>query len=281
MSKNDIIKALKAIANKKHLDNEAKIIGVNLEGPFISKEKKGAQDENFILSPNSSLFATFNKAAKNKIKITTIQIENCPVNFIKYLKKNNIVASVGHSMANGIDLIKAHKAGLSCVTHTYNAMQKVVDKNIGIIGQLLLHKDMYAELILDLKHVSKQQALVLKNHKNLILITDSNEAKYMPDGKYHLGNNEIYVKNGISTTKTGQLSGSVLTIPQALKNARKVFNYSFTRCIDLVCKHPANNLKLKNCGIIKNGNPADFVIIDKNFNIYQTYINGKLVYSKK
>lgn len=280
MSKDKIIKALKAIANKKHNSQEAKIIGINLEGPFISKEKKGAQDERYVLEPNLKDLNAFLKAAKNKIKITTIQIENCPENFIKYLRSKNIVVSVGHSMANGVDVIKACKAGLSCSTHTYNAMQKVVDKKIGIIGQLLLHKNMYAELILDLKHVSKEQALVLKNHKNLILTTDSNEARSMPEGKYCLGGNTIYVKNGMATNEQGNLAGSVLTLPQALRNAKKVFNYSIERCIDLVCKNPANNLHLKDCGIIKNNNKADFVIIDKDFNVYQTYIDGKLVYSK-
>ncbi len=281
MSKHGIIKALKNIANKKNNKNEAEIVGIHLEGPFISIDKKGAQEAKYILQPNIRDLNLFLKSAKGKIKIITLQIEDCPLSFIKYLKSKNIVVSVGHSMANGKDVIKAYTAGLRCSTHTYNAMQKIVDTKIGIIGQLLLHKDMYAELILDLKHVSKHQALALKKHKNLILITDSNEARFMPEGKYKLGTNDIYVKNGVCTTKQGQLAGSVLTIPQALRNARKVFGYSFTRCIDLVCKNPANNLHLKDCGIIKNNSKANFVIIDKNFNVYQTYIDGKLVYSKK
>lgn len=281
MPKKDIIKALETVANKKHFSNEAKIIGIHLEGPFLSKDKKGAQDEKCILKPNLADLYTFIKAARNKIKMITIQVEKCLPSFIEYLKTQKIVVSVGHSMANGKDVIKAHHAGLSCVTHTYNAMQKVVDDEIGIIGQLLKHKDMYAELILDLKHVSKEQALVLKHHKNLILISDANEARYMPDGQYKLGTNTIYVRDGKATTKTGQLAGSVLSLTQALKNAKKVFGYSLERCIDLVAKNPAENLHLHNCGIIKNNNPADFVIIDKNFNVYQTYIDGQLVYSRR
>lgn len=280
MPKTQIVKALKNIASKQHNFDEAKIVGINLEGPFICKEKKGAQDDKYIIKPNIKDLDAFIKASRNKIKIITIAIEKCPSSFIQYLKRKNIVVSVGHSMANGNNLIKSYQAGLGCVTHTYNAMQKVVDKKIGIIGQLLLHKDIYAELILDLKHVSKKQALALKKHDRLILITDSNKGRFMPDGKYRLGTNDIFVRNGVSLTKTGQLAGSVLTIPQALKNAKKVFKYSFKRCIDLVCKNPANNLHLHDCGIIKNGNSADFVIIDKNFNVYQTFVNGKLVYSK-
>lgn len=281
MSKKDIIKSLKNIASKKHKKNEAKIIGIHLEGPFISKLKKGAQDEKYIVKPNLKDLKTYIDASKGKIKIITIQIEDCSSSFIKYLHSKNIVVSVGHSMANGNDVIKSYKAGLRCSTHTFNAMQKVIDKNLGVIGQILLHKNMFAELILDLKHVSKEQALVLRNHKKLILITDSNEARYMPEGKYNLGTNAVYVKNGVAVTKDGTLAGSILSIPQALKNAKKVFNYSFERCIDLVCKNPANNLHLKDVGIIKNGVPADFVIVDKNFNIYQTYINGELVYKSK
>lgn len=280
MSKQKIIRTLKTISNKKHQPDEAKIAGVHLEGPFINKNKKGAHNPKYILKPNLKDLKLFLQAADNKIKIITITIENCSPAFIKYLNKNNITISVGHSLANGSDVIDACKLGLSCVTHVFNAMQKNVDKNKGIVGQLLLHKKMYGELILDLKHVSQQQALVLKNHKNLILITDSNEARFMPQGIYHLGNSIIYLKNGITRTKHGQLAGSVLTIPQALRNAQKIYHYSFEHCIDLVCKNPANNLHIDS-GIIKNKAAADFVIVDKNFNVYQTYVNGKLVYSKR
>ena len=107
------------------------------------------------------------------------------------------------------------------------------------------------------------------------------EARYKKSGKYHLGTFPVYVNNGRAELKNGQLAGSILEINVALRNARKTFKLSLEDTINLVSKNVRDNLNLNQVGEIKLGNYADFVIIDKNFNVYQTYVNGKLVYSKK
>jgi len=284
MSKKDIRLALTNIKNKKHLDDEAKIIGAHVEGPFISKVFKGAQDDKYVIKPNIKDMSDFIKASGNNIKIITIAPEEADNNFIKYLVKNGITVSMGHSNAKAIDVERAIKAGASCTTHTYNAMSKLHHRDIGLVGEALLHNDIYSELILDLQHVSKEAAqLLLKNKgkEHLVLITDSMEARNMPDGTYKLGTFPVYKKGLTARLKDGTLAGSILKMNDALKNAKKIFNLKLEEVIDLASKNPANNLGLEKVGCIANGYYADFVIIDRDFNVYQTYVNGKLAYSKK
>lgn len=284
MSRSAIKKALNNVAKKKLNQGEAKILGVHLEGPFIAKEYKGAQDEKYILEPNINDLKDFINASNHKIKMITIAPEKTTPTFLAFLKKNNIVISAGHSNATYSDIKKAMKYGLSCTTHTYNAMSKLHHRDIGLVGAALLEKDLYAELILDYQHVSEEAAQILFKNKGkdkLILITDSMEARYKKNGQYHLGTFPVYVHNGRAELKNGQLAGSILEMNVALRNAKKSFKLSLEDTINLASKNVSDNLDLKQVGEIKLGNYADFVIIDKDFNVYQTYVNGKLAYTKK
>lgn len=284
MSKSAIKKALNNIRDKKYEANEAKILGVHLEGPFIAEEFKGAQDAKYIVKPNVADMKDFIKASGNKIKIVTLAVEKADPSFLKFLKKNQIVISAGHSNAKYQEAVKAKQYGLSCTTHTYNAMSKLHHRDIGLVGATLTMKDLFAELILDFEHVSKEAAQLLfknKGKEKIILITDSMEARYKKSGRYHLGTFPVYVANNRAVLKNGQLAGSILEMNVALRNAKNIFQLSLEETIDLASKNVATNLGLTKVGAIALNNFADFTIIDKNFNVYQTYVNGKLVYSKK
>lgn len=284
MSKGTIKKALNNVAKKKYHNGEAKILGVHLEGPFIAKEYKGAQDEKYIIDPNINELKAFIKASNHKIKMITVAPEKANPTFLTFLKKNHIVISAGHSNAKYSDVIKAMKYGLTCTTHTYNAMSKLHHREIGLVGAALMEKDLYAELILDYHHVSEDAARLLfknKGKNKIVLITDSMEARYKKSGRYHLGTFPVYVNNGRAVLKNGQLAGSILEMNVALRNAKKTFKLSLEDTINLASKNVRDNLSLDKVGEIKLNNFADFVIIDKDFNVYQTYVNGKLAYSKK
>ena len=256
-AKKQILATLRTIANIKILPNEAKIAGINLEGPFISPDRKGAHDERFMLKPNLKDATDFVKASHNKIRIMTIAVEKLDNKLANYLYRNNIVISVGHSTANEKQLALAVKnKHVSCVTHVFNAMDKNDAKNKGIVGFSKYNKDLFAEMILDLKHVDKKHALSYfkaKGKHKFIIITDSMEARYMPDGIYKLGSNTVYVKNNQALLANGKKAGSVLTMTQALKNAKKTFNLSLEDTIGLVTTNIVNNLHLDKVGAIKQG----------------------------
>lgn len=284
MSKPIIKKTLESIKNKKYQEGEAKLLGVHLEGPFINEIYKGAQDKKYIIKPNIKDMQEFISASGKKIKLVTFAPELANKQFMSFLKKNNIIMSAGHTNASIKDMINAKENGVSCTTHTFNAMNKFHHRNIGCVGAALNYNEFYSELILDFEHVSKEAAELLFKNKGkdkLVLITDSMEARYKKSGTYHLGTFPVYVKNNRAVLKDGTIAGSILEMNVALRNAQKIFNLSIEDTINLASRNVANNLHLKNTGEIRLGNNADFVIIDKNFNIYQTYVNGQLVYSKK
>lgn len=286
-SKDSIIRALINVANKKQEKDEAKILGVHLEGPFIASEFKGAQNPKHILKPSVKDMRDFIKASNNKVRLVTVAIEEAEPEFLRYLKKNHITISAGHSNAKEADFSKYLKLGLiNSTTHTYNAMSRLHHRDLGLTGMAMLHDEIYGELILDLHHTSANAARLMlkcKGKDHLIVITDSCEARYKKKGTFKIGATPIMVVDGVAKLMDGvTFAASVLELSKGLKNAKAIFNdLSFEEIIDLVTKNVANNLHLDNVGVIKNGNDADFVIVDKNFNVYQTYVNGKLVYSKK
>lgn len=283
MPKNDMIKALNNIGNYSN-SNGANLLGIHLEGPFISRDFCGAQDPKNIVIPTEKLILEYIKESNNKIKIVTLAPENVDDNIYKILLENNIIISAGHTNATVKDIKKAIELGLSMTTHTYNAMKGIHHREIGTVGAALLYDELACELICDLHHVSEDAIRLLYKSKpkdKLILITDSMEAKFLNEGKYSLGGQPVIVKDGTARLENNTLAGSILHMNDAIRNLMNVCNLSLEEAIDKATINPAINLKIDSTkGSISIGKDADFVIIDKNLNIYRTYVNGKLVYKK-
>ena len=283
MSNDKILSSLENIANYNSI-NGANLLGIHLEGPFISPSFSGAQNKDEIIKPTKETILNYINKSNNKIKIMTIAPENCENEIYQILKDNNIVISAGHTDATSKDIKNAIQYGLSLTTHTYNAMKGLHHREIGTVGAALLYDELACELICDLHHVSEDAIRLLYKNKpkdKLILITDSMEAKFLEDGNYSLGGQPVIVKNGTARLENDTLAGSILHMNEAIRNLKNVCNLSLEEAIDKATINPAINLKInKNKGSINIGKDADFVIIDKDLNIYRTYVNGKLVYKK-
>ena len=116
----------------------------------------------------------------------------------------------------------------------------------------------------------------------MILVTDSMEAKHLLDGKYQLGGQDVYVKDGAARLESGNLAGSVLKMNDAIRKHQNTLNISLEEAIDFATINPARNLSIDNKkGSIKVGKDADFVIIDKDLNVYETIRAGKTVYKRQ
>lgn len=283
MSNDKILSSLENIANYKST-NGANLLGIHLEGPFISPSFSGAQNKDEIIKPTKETILNYINKSNNKIKIMTIAPENCENEIYQILKDNNIVISAGHTNATSKDIKNAIQYGLSLTTHTYNAMKGLHHREIGTVGAALLYDELACELICDLHHVSEEAIQLLYKNKpkdKLILITDSMEAKFLDDGNYSLGGQPVIVKNGTARLENDTLAGSILHMNDAIRNLKNVCNLSLEEAIDKATINPAKNLKIDNIkGSINIGKDADFIIIDKDLNIYRTYVNGKLVYKK-
>lgn len=285
-SEENIVSALKNIntyIDKKYLDG-AEVLGVHLEGPFISKKFKGAQPEEYIIPCDLKTYKRFEEASGDNIKVVTLAYEENGKELTKYLSQNGVVVSLGHTNATAQEVFEAVKDGASCATHCYNAMKALHHREAGTIGGAMLSDEMYCELIADLVHVSPEAIQILFNLKGkdkMILITDGMEAKHLSDGDYKLGGQTVHVVDREARLDSGNLAGSTLYMNEAVRNIKKVMNLSMEDAIDLATVNPAKNISVfDRKGSIKVGKDADFVIVDKDFNVYETIRGGITVYKK-
>lgn len=285
-SKENLIKALNTINQYiKYYNNGSTVLGIHLEGPYISKEYAGAQLTDHIIEASIESFDELNNASGNNIKIVSLDIQNSKTyDFIKYLSNNNIVPSIGHANSSYDEVIKSVSYGLKGSTHTYNAQKKLHHRDIGTVGSVLLCDDIYTEIICDRIHVCEEAIKLLYKNKpkdKIILITDSLRCKYLPDGIYQDLEQTFYVSNSQARLADGTLAGSVLKMNEAVKNIQEILNISLEEAIKFATINPATLLGVDDkIGSIKVGKIANLLVTDKNLNIYQTIVSGQCRYNK-
>lgn len=286
-SPENIENALKAVKEYIALNSDegSQILGVHLEGPFISKDFAGAQPYEYIATPDVEVFKRYQDASGDNIRLVSLAPEEeGSSELIKYLKDNNIVASIGHSNSKYADVEKAVKAGATNLTHTYNAMKPVHHREVGTVGAAYLFNELACECICDGIHVSGPAIRLLHKNKpndKFVLITDAMRAKHLPDGVSELGGQVVIVKNGEARLENGTLAGSVLRMNVAVKNVMNFLNLPLEEVVKYASINPAKNLGVDNLlGSIKEGKRADFVILDKDLNVVKTVRAGKVIYER-
>lgn len=284
-SPENIGKALKNVKNvrEKGEYKGAEVLGVHLEGPFISPKHVGAQPLEYVAKPAPETFDKYNELSGGNIKIVTLAPEvEGGLDLVKHLKNIGVVASIGHTGAKFSDVEAAVAAGASNVTHTYNAQTPLHHREAGVVGAAMLFDELNCEMICDTIHVSVPAIRIFvknKPHDKFTLITDAMRAKGMPDGLSELGGQQVFVKNGEARLADGTLAGSVLRMNVAIKNLVEKVGVSLTEAVDFASTNPAKNLGLYDeRGSIEVGKRADFAVMDKDFNILCTVVGGKVVY---
>lgn len=279
MPAEDIKKAIAAGYDNKDKVEGAKILGMHLEGPFFSVKYKGAQPEECMIAPTVENYLSFAGEHPDIIKKISLAPEiDGALDLIKYLREHNVVVSMGHTDATYEEAVKGIEAGATSGTHTYNAMTPLKHRDPGVVGAVMLHDEVYAELILDGIHVSFPAAKILSKMKGadkLILITDSLEAAMLPDGTYELGNQKVYVKDGQARLKSGNLAGSTANLNQCVRNAYKHLDLPLYEAVGYATKNAADHLGLNDYGRIKEGCVADMIFIDDDINIHRVILNGE------
>ena len=286
-SPENITNALKAVkkVREKGEYKGAEVLGVHLEGPFISPKHVGAQPLEYVATPDAELFDKYNEASGNSIKIVTLAPEvEGGLGLVKHLSNIGVVASVGHTGGKYANVVNAVAAGATNVTHTYNAQTGLHHREAGVVGAAMLLDELNCEMICDTIHVSVPAIkLVIKNkpHDKYTLITDAMRAKGMPDGKSELGGQEVFVNNGEARLADGTLAGSVLKMNVAVKNLVEKAGVPFTDAIDFATYNPAKNIGVLNeRGTIEVGKRADLTVLNSDFEVLYTLVNGKIVYKK-
>ncbi len=273
---------------KKNQPNDvlgAEILGVHLEGPFISPRQVGAQRGEFILPPQTALFDHWQTCAGGNIKLVTIAPE-LPggIEFIRHLFSHNVIASIGHTDADFATTELAIAAGARHATHLFNAMRGFHHREPGCIGAILLDQRVLAELIVDGHHchpAALQLALRMKGVAGLVLVTDAMRAKCCDStGQFDLGGQSVVIQEGAARLKNGTLAGSVLTLAQAVKNMLRFTDCRLADLINLTSTNPAKALRMDaHKGSITSGKDADLIVLDENLEVVLTVSRGSITYS--
>lgn len=281
MSKEDIYEALDTIRECINIKYDgAQILGAHLEGPFINSKYKGAQSDKFIQPPNFHFIEEY----VDVIKIISYAPEvDHNFNFTKEIKdKTGITLSIAHTNATYEEAKLAIKFGASNITHLFNAMTPLNHRELGVVGAALT-SDVYCEIICDNIHVNPQLYQFVLNNKGkdkVILITDCMRAGCMADGKYDLGGQDVFVKDGAARLSTGNLAGSVLNLNKAVYNFIKNTNLSINEAINLASLNPAKSINMdKTKGSLDINKDADIALFNNKMNCYMTISNGKIIFN--
>lgn len=279
-----ILRALTAVRDCRETPG-ARLLGVHLEGPFISETYAGAQPREYIAAPDIDVFDRYQAASGGRIRIVTVAPEVPGADaLIRHLAETGVVPSVGHSAAGVADVRRAIACGARSVTHTYNAQSPFRHREIGVAGSALLYDELNCELIGDGIHVSPEAIRLLVKNKprgKMTLITDAMRAKGCPDGVSELGGQTVYVKNGEARLADGTLAGSVLRMNDAVRRMVQVIGLPLTDAVDMATKNTAALLGISDsCGEIACGKRADFTVLDPDFGVLLTVVGGREVYRR-
>lgn len=278
MSIEDTYGAIKNIADNIDKVEGSKILGVHMEGPFFNTKYKGAQPEEYMIKPTAENYNKLVGEYGNIVKKMSLapELEDSD-KLIEYLVKEGVVVSMGHTNASYEEAVIGIKAGATSGTHTYNAMTPLTHRNPGVVGAIMEHDQVYAELILDGIHVSFPAAKVLLKAKGLdkvMLITDSIEASGLEDGQYKLGNQAVFVKDNSARLADGTLAGSILAMNNAVKNAYQHLGLTINQAVNLASYNPAKNLNLIDLGEIAVNKTADIIMFDEELDVDFVMIDG-------
>jgi N-acetylglucosamine-6-phosphate deacetylase len=289
------LKSLEALANAieghdtgSGARNEARPLGIHLEGPFISHEKRGVHPPANILPPDITLFDRFREAARGHIHLITIAPEvPGALALIEHATALGIRVSLGHSNATTEEAYAGIAAGGASATHTFNAMRTLGHRDPGILGIVLDNDQLFAELICDGVHVAPEMIrlwLKAKGPEKGILVTDSMSATGMPDGTYMLGDFKVTVSNGrcfaYDDTEEGRitLAGSVLTMDRAVANLQRFTGASLNTAVRLASHNPAKLMGLNDTvANLSPGQPASFNIFNASGDLQSTILRGERV----
>ncbi|MEK4217224.1 N-acetylglucosamine-6-phosphate deacetylase [Bacillus sp. FSL L8-0222] len=264
----------------------AELIGIHLEGPFVSPKRAGAQPKEWIRPSDLALFKKWQQEAGGLIKIVTLAPEeDQQFELIRYLKDESIIASMGHTDADSALLLEAFEAGASHMTHLYNAMSQFHHREPGVIGTALAHEGYVTELIADGIHshpLAAKLAFLAKGSSKLILITDSMRAKGLKDGVYEFGGQSVTVKGKTALLPDGTLAGSILKMNEGARHMRAFTNCSWTDIANITSANAAKQLGIfDRKGSITEGKDADLVIVSSECEVLLTVCRGNIAFKSK
>jgi len=258
----------------------AQLLGVHLEGPFLSDEYRGAMPAHLLCRGDAELLRSYQSRAEGCIRYITVSPEVPGVpELIPEAVKLGMTVAIGHSGADYDTSMAAIRAGARVCTHTFNAMALLHQHRPAILGAAL-ESDIYCEAICDGRHLHPgivRLLLKTKGADRVAAITDSIMAAGLPDGNYHLGVNEVVVEDGDAKLRDGTRAGSTLTQNTALKNLLSFTGRPLEEILPLLTENPARLIGVFDSkGSIADGKDADLVVLGAGNEVEQVFLRGRL-----
>lgn len=257
----------------------AHLVGINMEGPFISPSKKGAQAAENIMRCDYEYFCQLQEAAGGLIKLVDIAPEEPgAMEFIDEVK-GKVVVSLAHTASDYDTAREAIEHGASHATHLYNAMPPMNHRNPGVIGAVRDSSECHVELICDGVHIHPsviRATYAMFGAERIILISDSMRATGLEDGEYTLGGQPVKVRGNLATLHDGTIAGSATNLMDCLRFVVREAGIPLETAVMCATANPAREIGIfDEVGSITAGKRADFILLNQNLEIVRVYIDGK------
>ncbi len=285
-SLDSVLEAIRTIKNARKDPLPSEILGVYIEGPFVSTQKKGAHSASFLRGMTEKDCQRLADALNglNAVLSLAPEVEE-NMGLIPILKTRGLVVAIGHTNATYEQTLESFTKGVTHATHLYNAMRGFDHREPGVVGAILDSDEITAELIADGIHVhpsALRLAVARKGANRICLVTDSMMAAGVGDGVYAWVEEEVEVRGDRATIRgKGILAGSVLTLNAAIKNMIDWTGVSINQAINMATLNPARVLGMENkIGSIQTGKLANLVVLDQDLQVVDTILRGKSILRK-
>jgi N-acetylglucosamine-6-phosphate deacetylase len=263
----------------------ARVLGVHVEGPFISAARKGAHNAAWIAEPTPAAVAELLEAGQGVLRLVTLAPELAgAMAAITTLTEAGVLVSVGHSDATARQVAEAADHGARMVTHLFNAQRPLHHREPGVVGQALTDPRLTSGLITDLRHVSAQACVVAFRAApgRICAVTDAAACAGMPPGRYKLGDQPIELPPGDGVPPVrddGTIAGSALRMDAAVANMVTI-GVGLAEAVAAASRIPADLIGRPDLGRIEPGAAADLAWLGDDLRTRATWIGGELVYAQ-
>lgn len=273
------------LAGARRVSRGATVLGLHLEGPFLSPQRPGAIRSEWFRRPSIEDLRALLGAGEGHVRLMTLAPE-LPggMDLVRQLVADGVVASIGHTDSSHVQALAAIDAGVSHATHTFNAMRGFQHRDPGVVGAVLVSDAIRGELIADGVHVDPLAMRLLiraKGEHRVVLITDAVAPAGLGDGSFEFDGRPISVHDGRATLADGTIAGSVATFDGNLRRIVRECGVPLRAAVVMATLTPARAIGVADRkGNLAGGRDADLVVLDRDLKVRLTMVRGQIVHNR-
>ncbi len=258
-------------------------VGIHLEGPYINVERRGAHDPAWLRLPNEAETRQLLAAARGHLRLVTLapELPNAPA-MIRQLVEAGVTVSIGHTDATYEQARDAIPHGITHATHCFNAMRPLLHRQPGALGAIVEAEQVLGELIADGVHVHPAALRVMLRAlgpRRTVIVTDALACAGLPDAVFEFGGQPARVIDGVARLADGTITGSVLTMEQALRNLVAIVGVPLNEAVGMLTRNPARSARVaERKGLLQPGYDADLLLLDGDLQLHATICRGMLAH---